>query len=251
MKTENKIPLIKIENVSKKFPNGKESLSNINFEIFKNDFILIAGSNGSGKTVLMNIIANLEKTSSGKIINNSKEFNIDEHIGIIFQDADSQILGETPFEDVAFGVRNLGLRKEKLAERVNDALTKSGLIEKKYAPARFLSGGEKRRLAVAGVLALDCNVIIFDEPFANLDWCGVKQVCSILEYLQLEGKTVIVLTHELEKVLALANRFVVLDNGAIRFDGTPEVGLSKDLSQWGLRNPLITYSSIKDLVWRE
>ena len=94
-------------------------------------------------------------------------------------------------------------------------------------------------------------MIIFDEPFANLDWYGVKQVCSILEYLQSESKTVIVLTHELEKVLALANRFVVLDNGAIRFDGTPEVGLSKDLSQWGLRNPLITYSSIKDLVWRE
>jgi biotin transport system ATP-binding protein len=237
--------LIEIDNVCKTFADGTNALVGVSLKIFDGDFIVIAGSNGSGKSVLMSIVADIEPSTSGKVINN------DARVGLVFQNADSQILGETPFEDVAFGVRNLGLRKENLAERVNDALTKSGLIEKKYAPARFLSGGEKRRLAVAGVLALDCNVIIFDEPFANLDWCGVKQVCSILEYLQSEGKTVIVLTHELEKVLALANRFVVLDNGAIRFDGTPEVGLSKDLFQWGLRNPLITYSSIKDLVWRD
>ena len=237
--------LIEIDNVSKTFPDGTNALSGINLKIFDGDFIVIAGSNGSGKSVLMSIIADVESPTSGKIVNNEAR------VGLVFQDADSQILGETPFEDVAFGVRNLGLRKEKLAERVDRALTKSGLIEKKYAPARFLSGGEKRRLAVAGVLALDCNVIIFDEPFANLDWIGVKQVCGILENLRDTGKTIIVLTHELEKVLALANRFVVLDNGAIRFDGTPEAGVNEDLSQWGLRNPLVSYKNVKDLIWRE
>lgn len=235
--------LIEIDNVSKTFPDGTNALSGINLKIFDGDFIVIAGSNGSGKSVLMSIIADVESPTSGKIVNNEAR------VGLVFQDADSQILGETPFEDVAFGVRNLGLRKEKLAERVDRALTKSGLIEKKYAPARFLSGGEKRRLAVAGVLALDCNVIIFDEPFANLDWCGVKQVCGILENLRDTGKTIIVLTHELEKVLALANRFVVLDNGAIRFDGTSEAGVNEDLSQWGLRNPLVSYKNVKDLIW--
>lgn len=237
--------LIEIDNVSKTFPDGTNALSGINLKIFDGDFIVIAGSNGSGKSVLMSIIADVESPTSGKIVNNEAR------VGLVFQDADSQILGETPFEDVAFGVRNLGLHKEKLAERVDRALTKSGLIEKKYAPARFLSGGEKRRLAVAGVLALDCNVIIFDEPFANLDWSGVKQVCEILENLRDTGKTIIVLTHELEKVLALANRFVVLDNGAIRFDGTPEAGVNEDLSQWGLRNPLVSYKNVKDLIWRE
>lgn len=237
--------LIEIDNVSKTFPDGTNALSGINLKIFDGDFIVIAGSNGSGKSVLMSIIADIEPPTSGKIVNNEAR------VGLVFQDADSQILGETPFEDVAFGVRNLGLRKEKLAERVDRALTKSGLIEKKYAPARFLSGGEKRRLAVAGVLALDCNVIIFDEPFANLDWSGVKQVCGILENLRDTGKTIIVLTHELEKVLALANRFVVLDNGAIRFDGTSEAGVNEDLSQWGLRNPLVSYKNVKDLIWRE
>lgn len=237
--------LIEIDNVSKTFPDGTNALSGIILKIFDGDFIVIAGSNGSGKSVLMSIIADIEPSTSGKIVNNEAR------VGLVFQDADSQILGETPFEDVAFGVRNLGLHKEKLAERVDWALTKSGLIEKKYAPARFLSGGEKRRLAVAGVLALDCNVIIFDEPFANLDWSGVKQVCGILENLRDTGKTIIVLTHELEKVLALANRFVVLDNGAIRFDGTPEAGVNEDLSQWGLRNPLVSYKNVKDLIWRE
>lgn len=237
--------LIEIDNVSKTFPDGTNALSGINLKIFDGDFIVIAGSNGSGKSVLMSIIADIEPPTSGKIVNNKAR------VGLVFQDADSQILGETPFEDVAFGVRNLGLRKEKLVEQVDRALTKSGLIEKKYAPARFLSGGEKRRLAVAGVLALDCNVIIFDEPFANLDWSGVKQVCGILENLRDTGKTIIVLTHELEKVLALANRFVVLDNGAIRFDGTPEAGVNENLSQWGLRNPLVSYKNVKDLIWRE
>ena len=141
MKTEIKIPLIKIENISKKFPNGKESLSNINFEIFKNDFILIAGSNGSGKTVLMNIIANLEKSSSGKIINNSKEFNINEHIGIIFQDADSQILGETPEEDILFGLKNLNLRKDETEKKLKEVLSFCELENKKHNPARLMSGG--------------------------------------------------------------------------------------------------------------
>ena len=236
--------LIEIDNVGKTFADGTNALVSVSLKIFDGDFIVIAGSNGSGKSVLMSIIADIEPPTSGKIINNESR------VGLVFQNADSQILGETPFEDVAFGVRNIGLRKEKLAERVDESLAKSGLIEKKYAPARFLSGGEKRRLAVAGVLALDCNVIIFDEPFANLDWCGVKQVCAILENLHAEGKTIIVLTHELEKILAAANRFVVLDKGKIHFDGTPEDGLKEDLSRWNLRNPLVSYINVKDLIWR-
>ena len=236
--------LIEIDNVGKTFADGTNALVSVSLKIFDGDFIVIAGSNGSGKSVLMSIIADIEPPTSGKIINNESR------VGLVFQNADSQILGETPFEDVAFGVRNLGLRKEKLAERVDESLAKSGLIEKKYAPARFLSGGEKRRLAVAGVLALDCNVIIFDEPFVNLDWGGVKQVCAILENLHAEGKTIIVLTHELEKILAAANRFVVLDRGAVQFDGTPEDGLKEDLSRWNLRNPLVSYINVKDLIWR-
>ena len=93
------------------------------------------------------------------------------------------------------------------------------------------------------------SLIIFDEPFANLDWPGVKQVCGIMKQLKEEGKTVLVLTHELEKVLALADRFLVLDKGHLVFDGTPESGLAADLESWGIRNPMTSYKSIKEMIW--
>ena len=252
MKTENQIPLIKVDNISKKFPNGKESLSNINFEIYKNDFILIAGSNGSGKTVLMNIIANLEKPSSGKIINNSKEFNLNSHIGIIFQDADSQILGETPEEDILFGLKNLNLKKDERGKKLKEVLSFCELENKKHSPARLMSGGEKRRLAIASILALDCDIIILDEPFANLDWKGVKLVTSLLKKLKEENKTIIILTHEIEKILALTNRVVIINNGKLVFDDTTENATQMDKSQWEefeLHYPFTSYKNLEDLIW--
>ena len=252
METENKKPLIKIENISKKFPNGKESLSNINFEIYKNDFILIAGSNGSGKTVLMNIIANLEKASSGKIINNSKEFNLNSHIGIIFQDADSQILGETPEEDILFGLKNLNLKNEERETKLKEVLSFCELENKKHTPARLMSGGEKRRLAIASILALDCDIIILDEPFANLDWKGVKLVTSLLKKLKEENKTIIILTHEIEKILALTNRIIIINNGKLVFDDTTENATKMDKSQWEefeLHYPFTSYKNLEDLIW--
>ena len=111
-------PILKIENISKTFQNGTQALQNVDFEIFKNDFILIAGSNGSGKTALMNIIANLEKPSTGKIINNAKDFNINPHIGFIFQDADSQILGETPEEDIVVKTKTIQPKPMDLEEAI-------------------------------------------------------------------------------------------------------------------------------------
>lgn len=241
--------ICEIQNVSKSFLDFSDgtakkryALKDINLTINEGDFIVIGGSNGSGKTVLMTLIAGLEKCGKGKIIRSEKA-------GLIFQDADSQILGETPFEDVSFGAKNIGLKKEDLKNAVTQALKAVGLEEKMDRPARLMSGGEKRRLAVAGILVMKRNFIIFDEPFANLDWEGVVSVCKILKQLKDEGKTVIVLTHELEKVLALANRFVVLDKGEIRFDGKPEDGIKENLEQWAIRNPISKYEKIEDLVW--
>lgn len=234
---------LQIKNVSRSFADGTCALKNVSFDVNEGDFVVIAGSNGSGKSVLMSIIANLDQATSGEIILKNGR------VGLVFQDADTQILGETPQEDVAFGAKNCGLKKEELKACVEKSLSLCGLLHKKDAPARLLSGGEKRRLAVAGVLAIDANLIIFDEPFANLDWLGVKQVCEILQMLKNQCKTIIVLTHELEKILALANRFIVLDKGEIRFDGTPEEGLKQDLALWNIKNPLICYNEIKDLLW--
>ena len=152
--------ILELNQVSKTFPDGTEALKNISFSLNQGDFCIIGGSNGSGKSVLMSLIAKLEKPSSGKI---TAPF-----AGLVFQEADSQILGETPLEDVCYSLANFGLKPAATKEKALDFLEKVGLKEKAEANARTLSGGEKRRLAVASVLALEPEIIIFDEPFANL-----------------------------------------------------------------------------------
>ena len=114
---------------------------------------------------------------------------------MVFQEAETQILGETPAEDIAFGPKNLGWKKEQVEQAVQQALEKTGLTQKADYPARFLSGGEKRRLAVACMLAMNLPLIILDEPYANLDYSGVRQVIELVSSLKLDGKTVIILTH--------------------------------------------------------
>ncbi|MCF0241621.1 MAG: ABC transporter ATP-binding protein [Treponema sp.] len=232
-------PILKVINVSKRFSNKIIALNKINFNVYEGDFVLIAGSNGSGKTVLMNLIANLDKPSEGRI-------EVNGNAGLVFQDADCQILGETPYEDVAFGVKNLGFKKNDVIQKTENALKECGIFHKRDYPARNMSGGEKRRLAVAGILAMERDLIIFDEPFANLDYPGVQNVCKILKDLKDKRKTVLILTHETEKILGLCNRMIVLDKGELRFDGTPEDALKENLEQWSIRNPL---STNEGLLW--
>jgi len=239
--------VLEIKGITKYFPSssGKiTALNDINLNIEKGSCNVIAGANGSGKSVLMSIIARLSKPSSGKII-----YDDSCSIGLVFQEADTQILGETPFEDVMFGPRNLGLSKKECEERTLRALDSVGLLSKKDSSARFLSGGEKRRLAVASILSMHKDLIIFDEPYANLDYESVKQVNSLIFDLLSQKKTVIILTHEIEKCLKLANHFVVIYQGSIVFDGTPDKGLEQNLEKWSIRNPLVTYKSKEDLIW--
>lgn len=211
-------------------------------EINAGDLVVIGGENGSGKSVLMSVIAGLEEADRGTLTCTSR-------VGLVFQEADTQILGETVEEDVAYGPKNLGMTKTAVQEAVVKALNTVGLQEKARYPARFLSGGEKRRLAVACMIAMDFPVIIFDEPYANLDFGGVKQVNALIQELKSQGKTIVILTHETEKCLGLANRFIVLFRGEKVFDGTPEEGLQTNVEQWNIRNPLVSYTTLKDLVW--
>jgi len=245
-------PALSVENVSKSFPvseaggqtgDGKfRALEDVSFSVKKGECALIAGANGSGKSLLMLIIAGLESAGSGRVKTGGR-------VGLVFQNADSQILGETPREDVATGLKNLKTGKKELATNADKFLDNVGLLDKAEFPSRFLSGGEKRRLSVAGILALDSSIIIFDEPFANLDYGGVVQVNTLIRKLKDEGKTVLILTHEIEKCLALTDRFIVLFCGKKVFDGTPEAGLKEDLERFGIRNPLCAYSGLEDLVW--
>jgi biotin transport system ATP-binding protein len=233
--------VLEVQNINRTFANGTIALQDVSFSVKKGEFLVIGGKNGSGKSVLMSLIAGLDKQTSGTI-------KCDE-VGLVFQDANSQILGETPLEDVLFGLRNLKLKKQDRLQKAEETLKQCGLFEKRDFQARVLSGGEKRRLAVAGILALDRDFIIFDEPFANLDLIGIKQVCAILKQLKEQNKTIIVLTHDLEKILGLADSFIILDSGKIKFNGTPEDGLKLNLEEYGIKNPLTSYNSVKDLFW--
>jgi biotin transport system ATP-binding protein len=144
----------------------------------------------------------------------------------------------------------LALSKQEVKERVTEALAETGLEARADWPARSLSGGEKRRLAVAGVLAMDARIIIFDEPYANMDYQGVVQVNRLIQKLRNDGKTIIILTHEIEKCLALGDRFLVLHGGKIVFDGSPEQALCQELESWGIHHPLREAArEYKDLAW--
>ena len=238
---------ISINHLSKTFSTvsgPKKALDDVSLEIFEGECVVVGGENGSGKSVLMQIIAGLmegdKKTGSAVV---------ECRVGLVFQEAETQILGETPAEDIALGPKNLGWKKEQIQAAVCEALKKTGLTDKADFPARFLSGGEKRRLAVACMLAMNLPVIILDEPYANLDFGGVKQVNKLVRQLKEEGKTVIILTHELEKCLGLSDRLVVLFRGKKVFDGSPEEGLKQNLEEWNIRNPLVAYNKVEDLIW--
>jgi biotin transport system ATP-binding protein len=249
--------LFSIRNLSMVFPGAEgenRALDGIDLDIYEGECLLIAGSNGSGKTLLMKIAAGLMTPSGGEILFRGENpekcgDKLRGAVGLVFQDADAQFVGETAAEDVAFGPENLGLSKDEVRARVEEALRAAGLWEKRSFAPRRLSGGEKRRLAVAGVIAMGCDTVIFDEPFANLDWPGVVQALGIIRDLKRAGRTVIILTHELEKVLALADRLVILDRGHIRDDGKPAELLPRLRDEYGVRNPLHSYTRVEDCSW--
>ena len=172
-------------------------------------------------------------------------------LGLVFQDSDAQIVGQTVAEDVAFGPENLGLSPARVKSDTDAALAALGLAEKRERSPRRLSGGEKRRLAVAGVIAAGCGTVIMDEPFANLDWPGVVSTLCMIRDLKAGGKTLIILTHELEKTLAFADRLVILHEGRIFADATPEAVLDGLDPAWGVRDPRRCYTAVKDCSWLE
>jgi biotin transport system ATP-binding protein len=251
-------PLFSVSNLVKTFSPGDDkvipALAGVSLEIHEGECLLISGANGSGKTVLMLILAGLMDADAGEILFRGRPLtaalpDLRRHLGLVFQDADAQMVGETVAEDIAFGPKNLGLSKAAVEERVGEALAALDLTDKRDRPPRNLSGGEKRRLAVAGILAMGCETIILDEPFANLDWPGVVQVLEIIRQLKQEGKTVIILTHELEKVLAFADRLVILDRGIIREDGKPAEVLDRLKDEYGVRDPRKSYGTVEDCTW--
>ncbi|MDR3144882.1 MAG: energy-coupling factor ABC transporter ATP-binding protein [Treponema sp.] len=246
--------LFSLRKVSKVFSGGTRVLGGIDLDIYAGECLLLAGSNGSGKTVLIRILTGLLEPSEGEVLFHGQPLNritgeLRRSVGLVFQDADAQFIGETAEEDVAFGPANLGFPKGEIPERVTAALEAVGLQDRRTVHPRRLSGGEKRRLATAGILAMGCDTVILDEPFANLDWPGVIQTLEIIRYLKEGGKTVIILTHELEKVLAFADRLVILHRGSIRDDGRPEAVIERLKPEYGVRDPRGRCDTVGDCTW--
>lgn len=247
-------PIFSVRALRKTFPNGHEALSGVDLDISGGETTLIAGANGSGKTLFMRILAGLLEPSAGEVFFRGKNIrecgdSLRRSVGLMFQDADAQILGETVEEDIRFGPENLKLPEDEIERRLTETLAALELSAKRDFSARHLSGGEKRRLAAAGVLAMGCETIIMDEPFANLDWPGIVHVLSIIRALKEGGKTAIILTHELEKVLAFADRLVILSGGTVRDSGAPDAVLDRLEPAWGVRDPRKTYRSAADCTW--
>jgi len=247
--------MIEIQNLHLHYPDGTRALKGIDLAISEGEFLLICGPNGSGKTTLIRLISGLLKPTSGSVhvnglnpINDSSE--VRRMVGMVFQDPDSQIVGETVKEDVAFGPENLGLPVEEITERVDWALQVMGLKDLSEKPCYLLSGGEKRRLAIAGVLAMRPQVILFDEPFSFLDYPGIREVLKHMVRLHREGHTLIVTTHDVEKVIAHVDRIAIIHDGELKVAGPPEELMMK-LPQFGIRPPCYALLGREKVSWLE
>ena len=244
---------IVFDNVSHRFADGKLGLDRVSLRIFKGSFVVIAGANGSGKTTLLRHLNGLLLPATGDVWVDG--LKVSDHpagarlkVGMVFQDADSQIVGQTVRDDVAFGPRNLGLSPDEIRRRVDEAIDEVGLAALADSPPFLLSGGEKRRLAIAGVLAMKPTVVVFDEPFSNLDYPGVRQVLSCMATVHEGGRTIVVTTHDLEKVLFLADRLVLIDGGRIVRDGTPDL-VVKAAETFGVREPCASRMGLEVTSW--
>jgi len=252
--------LISLENVTHIYEQEKSvrALSNINLKIDKNEFIGLVGHTGSGKSTLVQLFNGLIKPSRGKVLVNNIDItakrvslkNIRQIIGLVFQYPEHQLFEETIYKDIAFGPINLGLSKDDIIERVKEAL---GLVELDYNSYKDrspfdLSGGQQRRVAIAGVLAMKPRVLILDEPSAGLDPEGRKNLMKLLRHLHRDYKvTIILISHIMEEIARLATRVIVLDKGEIMLDGSPkEVFAHKEeLKKMSLNIPEITKILIK------
>ncbi len=237
-------------------PGNRPVLNDISLEISENEFVGIIGPSGSGKTTLIQHFTGLLKPNDGKIfVNNvdiqSSSANINlirQQVGLVFQFPESQIFEETVYRDVAFGPKNLDLTEDQIDERVRETFNLMGLEYeemKNRSPFR-LSEGEKRRIALAGILVMNPDMLVLDEPTACLDVGGIKKIEQLLFNLNKWGKIIVLVSHNIDFILRLCKRIIVLNNGKIIFDGSREIFIKKRkiLDDLGIEEPrIIRYSN--------
>lgn len=226
--------IIEIRNVTYTYPYCPPAIQEVNLTIGKGEKIALVGSNGAGKSTLLLTLNGMIRPQKGQISFHGRPISYDraslrtirQKIGFVFQDPDVQIVAPTVWQDVAFGPVNLDYTEEEINTAVHTALHLVGLEGFEKRPPYHLSGGEKKRVAIAGVLAMDPDVLILDEPTSMLDPAGSEDIMDLLDELNHQGKTIIISTHDVELAYPWADRIILMEKGRIIASGTPEEAFS-------------------------
>lgn len=239
--------MIKARDISFQYEDGTMALSQMNFDTDKGQMIGVIGSNGAGKSTLFKCLTGLVKPVVGEIVLEGKPLNYDkpsikalrQKVNMVFQDPEKQIFFPRVYDDIAFGPRNLKWRESEVSTKVNESILKTGLEALVEKPVHYLSYGQKKRVAISGILAMNCEVIIFDEPEAGLDPNMKKRMVSILKELCAQGKKVIISSHNMDLIYELTDYVYVLHRGKLLGEGVPEQVLANEalLSEADLEMP--------------
>ena len=223
--------ILEARDIHYRYPRGLEAISGISFHIRKKEKIALVGPNGAGKSTLLMMFNGLIRPDSGIVLFDNEPIRYDtaslrtlrKRVGFVLQNPDRQIIAPTVYQDVAFGPTNLGYSESGVKETVTLALRHVGLEGFERRPPHQLSGGEKKRVAIAGVLAMDPDVLVLDEPTSGLDPSGSEDIMELLDELNHEGKTIIISTHDVELAYPWADRAILILGGKILQEDIPEV----------------------------
>lgn len=228
--------IFKIKNLSFSYGNKINALHDINFEIFKGEILIILGANGSGKSTLLKLIDNLIRPDKGEIwafdtLLNDKirydEYEFRKKVGFVFQDSDSQLFNSTVFDEIAFAPLQMGLPKENVKNAVDDIIHSFEIEKLASRPPYRLSGGEKKKVALASVIIIKPEVLLLDEPTNGLDPKSKKWLIKKLQFLHKDGTTIVIATHDLEMASMLADRVIIMnEEHSIEIIGEPNTILN-------------------------
>ncbi|MFA4823993.1 MAG: ATP-binding cassette domain-containing protein [Methanoregula sp.] len=223
--------ILEARDIRYRYPRGMEAICGISFHIRKKEKIALVGPNGAGKSTLLTMFNGMIRPDSGVMLFDDQPIRYDtvslrmlrKRVGFVLQNPDRQIIAPTVYQDVAFGPTNLGYSEANVKEAVSTALRHVGLEGFERRPPHQLSGGEKKRVAIAGVLAMDPDMLVFDEPTSGLDPSGSEDIMELLDELNHEGKTIIISTHDVELAYPWADRAILMTDGKILHEDIPEV----------------------------
>ena len=210
------------------YPGGTRALEDVSLEVTRGERVGLIGPNGAGKTTLFLAICGVLEPSAGQIVVLGKPVtnrNFRPDVGLVFQNPDDQLFCPSVWDDVAFGLRNMGLLKDEVEARAAEALSIVGCVELAARPVHHLSEGEKRMVSIAGVLAMQPRLVIYDEPNANLD---IRSRRRVIRLLQASKETMLIASHDLELILEVCDRVVLIDRGRIIADGNPREIMGDD-----------------------